>query len=46
MVDRGNFFAAMFVVLAGGMFLSYFLLGYATTLISQVGRALHPTYPD
>lgn len=46
MVDRGNFFAAMFVVLAGGMFLAYFLLGYATTLISQVGRALHPTYHD
>jgi len=45
MVDRGNFFASMFVVLAGGLFFAYFLLGYATTQISQVGRrALHPTY--
>ncbi|KAK1753327.1 P-loop containing nucleoside triphosphate hydrolase protein [Echria macrotheca] len=35
MVDRGNFFASMFIVLAAGLFVAYFLLGYATNIIAQ-----------
>ena len=35
MVDRGNFFALMFVVLAIGLFITYFALGWATTLIAH-----------
>lgn len=36
MIDKGNFYAAMFIVLAAGCFISYFALGYATNLVSQV----------
>ncbi|KAG6306964.1 hypothetical protein E4U45_005993 [Claviceps purpurea] len=35
MIDKGNFYAAMFIVLAAGCFISYFALGYATNLVSQ-----------
>ncbi|KID86912.1 ATP-binding cassette multidrug transport protein ATRC [Metarhizium guizhouense ARSEF 977] len=35
MVDRGNFFAAMFIVLAVGCFISYFILGYTTNIVAQ-----------
>ncbi|KAG5936524.1 hypothetical protein E4U53_000210 [Claviceps sorghi] len=35
MVDRGNFYAAMFIILAAGSFVSYFALGYAANIVSQ-----------
>lgn len=36
MVDRGNFFATMFIVLAAGCLVFYFILGWATNTIAQV----------
>lgn len=36
MIDRGNFFATMFIVMAAGCFVAYFILGYATNIIAQV----------
>jgi ATP-binding cassette subfamily B (MDR/TAP) protein 1 len=36
MINRGNFFAGMYVVLAGACLISYFLLGYGTNVIAQV----------
>ncbi|KAM6522141.1 hypothetical protein FALCPG4_011828 [Fusarium falciforme] len=33
--DRGDFFAAMFIVMAAGLFFSYFALGYATNNIAH-----------
>ncbi|KAL4779773.1 P-loop containing nucleoside triphosphate hydrolase protein [Aspergillus varians] len=35
MVDRGSFFATMFIVLAAGCLVSYFAVGYATNTIAQ-----------
>ncbi|OAA58748.1 ATP-binding cassette multidrug transport protein ATRC [Cordyceps fumosorosea ARSEF 2679] len=35
MVDRGNFFASMFVVLAAGCLVFYFILGWTTNTIAQ-----------
>ncbi|RGP59629.1 hypothetical protein FLONG3_11145 [Fusarium longipes] len=35
MRDRGNFYASMFIVLAAGLLVSYFVLGYATNTIAQ-----------
>ena len=35
MLDKANFFAAMFIVLAVGVAISYFTLGYATNTIAQ-----------
>ncbi|KAK7432493.1 hypothetical protein QQZ08_001058 [Neonectria magnoliae] len=35
MRDRGNFFASMFIVMAAGALVSYFLLGYATNVVAQ-----------
>ncbi|KAK0736358.1 P-loop containing nucleoside triphosphate hydrolase protein [Apiosordaria backusii] len=35
MIDRGNFFACMFIVMAGGCLGVYFILGYAANIISQ-----------
>ncbi|KAF5021505.1 hypothetical protein F66182_6448 [Fusarium sp. NRRL 66182] len=35
MRDRGDFYASMFIVLAGGLLISYFALGYATNTIAQ-----------
>jgi len=36
MVNRGNFFASMFIVMAAGCFVAYFLLGFSTNVIAQV----------
>lgn len=44
MVERGNFFASMFIVLAAGCFISYFMLGYSTNTVAQVGR--YPFYNE
>ncbi|CZS83800.1 unnamed protein product [Fusarium graminearum] len=33
--DRGNFYASMFIVLAAGLLVSYFVLGYATNTVAQ-----------
>ncbi|KAK4651091.1 hypothetical protein QC762_611200 [Podospora pseudocomata] len=35
MVDRGNFFACMFIVMAGGCLAVYFVLGWACNTIAQ-----------
>ncbi|KAL4949079.1 P-loop containing nucleoside triphosphate hydrolase protein [Aspergillus filifer] len=35
MLDRGDFYAAMFIVLAAGCLVSYFVIGYATNIIAQ-----------
>ncbi|KAK2596218.1 hypothetical protein QQS21_006366 [Conoideocrella luteorostrata] len=35
MIERGNFYAAIFIVLAAGCFISYFILGYATNIVAQ-----------
>ncbi|KAF4452380.1 Leptomycin B resistance pmd1 [Fusarium albosuccineum] len=35
MRDRGDFYASMFIVLAAGLLLSYFALGYASNNIAQ-----------
>ncbi|RYP05724.1 hypothetical protein DL765_009749 [Monosporascus sp. GIB2] len=35
MITRGGFFAAMFVVMAGGCLISYFILGYGSNTIAQ-----------
>ncbi|KAK4173352.1 putative ATP-binding cassette multidrug transport protein [Triangularia setosa] len=35
MIDRGNFFACMFIVMAGGCLFVYFILGWACNTISQ-----------
>ncbi|OAQ85866.1 multidrug resistance protein [Purpureocillium lilacinum] len=35
MVDKGNFFAAMFIVLAAGCFICYFTMGYSTNTVAQ-----------
>ena len=36
MVERGSFFAAMFIAMAGGAFVAYFVLGWFTNAIAQV----------
>lgn len=36
MTKKGNFFAAMFIVLAAGCLFFYGVLGYATNAIAQV----------
>jgi ATP-binding cassette, subfamily B (MDR/TAP), member 1 len=36
MVTRGNFLSSMFVVMAAGCLISYFLLGYGTNTVAQV----------
>lgn len=35
MARRGDFFATMFIVLAAGCLLSYFILGYTTNVVAQ-----------
>ncbi|KAG5998699.1 hypothetical protein E4U43_002373 [Claviceps pusilla] len=35
MVDKGNFYASMFIILAAGCFISYFALGYAANIVAQ-----------
>lgn len=37
MVSRGNFFALMFFVLALGVAVVYFVMGWCTNVIAQVG---------
>lgn len=34
--DRGNFFASMFIVLAAGCLVIYFILGYAVNVVAVV----------
>lgn len=36
MEGKGNFYAAMFIVLAAGCFIAYFALGYATNVVAQL----------
>lgn len=36
MVDRGNFFSSMYIVLAAGCLVTYFVLGWTTNNIAQV----------
>jgi ATP-binding cassette subfamily B (MDR/TAP) protein 1 len=36
MTKKGNFFAAMFIVLAGGCLIIYGVVGFATNAIAQV----------
>lgn len=35
MENSGNFYAKMFIVLAGGVLIIYFLMGYTTTIVAQ-----------
>lgn len=42
MTNRGNFFALMFFVLALGVLVCYFVLGWTTNLVAQVCRTLPP----
>ena len=35
LTERGDFFASMFIVLAAGCFIAYFLMGYSTNLVAQ-----------
>jgi ATP-binding cassette subfamily B (MDR/TAP) protein 1 len=36
MTNRGDFFATMFIVMAAGCLIFYFMLGYTTNLVAQV----------
>lgn len=36
MVDRGDFFASMFIVLAAGCLVFYFVMGWAVNVVAQV----------
>lgn len=36
MKDRGNFFAGMFVALAGACLFAYFVMGWGTNTLAQV----------
>lgn len=40
MTDEGNFFAAMFVALAGACLFSYYAMGWGTNTLAQVSNAL------
>lgn len=40
MVKKGNFFASMFIVLAAGCVVFYFILGWTTNTIAQVRPSL------
>lgn len=46
MVDRGNFYASMFIVLAAGCLVFYFILGWATNTIAQVSTPSLSSPPD
>lgn len=35
MIDKGNFYASMFIVLAAGCLVVYFILGYVTNTVAQ-----------
>ena len=36
LTKRGNFFASMFIVLAAGCLVIYFVLGWAVNVVAQV----------
>lgn len=36
MVDRGDFFASMFIVLAAGCLVFYFTMGWSVNVVAQV----------
>lgn len=40
MISRGDFFASMFVALAGVCLVSYYILGWGTNALAQVSSAL------
>jgi ATP-binding cassette subfamily B (MDR/TAP) protein 1 len=40
MTDRGDFFAAMFVALAGAALFSYGIMGWGTNTLAQVRHGL------
>ena len=40
MTDEGNFFAAMFVALAGACLFSYYAMGWGTNTLAQVSNTL------
>ena len=44
MRDRGDFYSSMFIVLAAGCLIAYFIMGYATNAIAQVlhSRSVFP----
>jgi hypothetical protein len=42
MTDRGDFFAAMFVALAGASLFSYYVMGWGTNTIAQVRHLFLP----
>lgn len=37
MLDKGNFFALMFLVLGLGSFVVYFVVGWSSNVVAQVG---------
>lgn len=43
MKERGNFFASMFIVLAAGCLVVYFVLGWSVNVIAQVRGLSSPT---
>lgn len=43
MIREGEFYASMFIVLAAGCFVAYFVLGYATNIVAQVGFFFFPS---
>ena len=46
MVERGNFIALMYFVMALGCIIVYFGLGWATNIIAQVRHHLPGTWPS
>ena len=40
MQKRGNFISLMFFVMALGLFIIFWILGFVTNIIAQVGRVL------
>lgn len=45
MVDRGDFYASMFIVLAAGVLVTYFVMGYTTNAVAQVCSHRNPNLP-
>jgi ATP-binding cassette subfamily B (MDR/TAP) protein 1 len=46
MTDRGDFFAAMFVALAGAALFSYYVMGWGTNTLAQVSVYLLFSMPE
>lgn len=44
MTDRGDFFASMFIVLAAGCLVFYFVMGWSVNVIAGVLRHSHLTW--